>query len=902
MDREMNEEIRLHMEMQAKEFQTEGMEAGEALLKARRAFGHVDGISEACRDDRGFIWLSQLAQDLRYGFRMLRRTPGFTAAAVSTLALGIGVNTAILSLIDETLVRQLPVRDPNGLVLFHWSSRTGIEVPTGGSWEADPETGGSSCTSFSRLAFDEFKGVNQSLSGICAFTGVNGLTVVADGNAEIVARGELVSGDYFSVLGLPSAAGRLVGPEDDKADAAPIAVISYDYWHRRFGGSRSTIGKTIQVNGYGVTIVGVSPPHFQGTLQVGDTSDLYLPLTLARVLGYLPPRLQDNPAGFWWLQVMGRVKNGVSTIQALDNFKEIFRQSTLESINVISAPMPAEMPALGVAPGGQGMTEIRHQYRRQWAILGGMATIMLAITCTNLASLLLARGAYRRPEIAMRVALGASRGRIIRQLVTESVLLSGIGGTLALPLAVLIEGALIAVQPSLEGHNLSLDPHLNPRILAIAAVLSVLTGTLFGLLPAFRATESKLTSETQGGTRTLGGGYRSALGKALVVVQVAFSLVLLVGAGLFARTLGNLQRENLGFNPGNILLFRLDNDPTGSNFDRAERIDELIAERVTSIPGVSSATFTKMPLLSDQGWNTQVAVRSHPDRADSRGSAMVNAIGSNFFSTYGIPIVVGRGLGPHDEDRAAVVAVINQTMATKLFGDENPLNQVLEEKDHDGRAVGIEVVGVSRDAKYSSVRDAVPPTIYFPFSYSRGNRNGEATFAVRTSGDAARLVPAIRDVIREVAPLVPMADIRTQAAQISELSEQERLFAWLSGFFSLLALGLVSIGLYGLLSYSVLRRTGEIGLRMALGADARGMLWMILRECTTIVLVGVVFGIAGALAVTRIVSNLLFGLTAKDPLTFAFGAAVLVGVAILAAWIPARRASRVDPMIALRCD
>jgi predicted permease len=904
MDEEMTEEMRLHMELQAEEHVREGMNPAEAMLQARREFGHLDGISEVCRDERGLLWISQLGQDLRYGLRMLRRTPGFTVAAVLTLALGIGVNTGVLSLVDDILLRQMPVVKPGELVLFRWASKTGLPVPTGGSWEDDPVTKETTCTSFSMSAYEEFRKGNQTLGGLFAFTNFSGITVVADGSAEIVRLAELVSGDCFGTLGLRPAAGRMIGPDDDRAGAAPVAVASYGYWNRSFGGDFPPDGKAITVNGTAVTIVGVAPMNFSGTLQVGDAPDLYLPLSHARDLGADSHGLLSDPRKFWWVQIMGRRLPGTTLTQVRENFDGIFRRSTLESLAAVGAPAePMEkLPTLRAEPGGQGMTELRHRYRQQWSILAALSATILAIACANIASLLLARGASRQREIGVRLAIGANRGRIVRQLLTESALLAAFGGALAVPLAFWTEEALVRMQPTFEGHTLALAIHMDPGVFALAAALAVFTGILFGVLPSLRATRVDINVEFQGGTANRGGGSRSPAGKILLSFQVALSLVLLVGAGLFARTIGNLQGVALGIKPEGLLLFHVYPNPAGSDFEKGARMDSRIAQRLRLLPGVHSVTFSKLPLISGDGWNTRIGVPGLPPSAGRPDFAMVNSVGSDFFSTYDLPIILGRGLDLRDENRASVVAVINHTLAAEYFGDADPVGRIIEDQDDAGKPVPIEVVGVARDAKYDSVRSQIPPTIYFPFSYSRATNSAEATFAIRVSGNPESLVSSIREVAHGVDPFMPIADVRTQQAQINELSSNERLLTWLSGFFSLLAVGLVSLGLYGLMSHTVLRRTGEIGLRMALGATAQGVLWMVMRESLIAVGVGVVIGLAGSFAATRIVANLLFGLTATDPLTFAGGAFLLIVVALVAGWVPARRASRVDPMVALRRD
>jgi len=897
----MAEEMRLHMELQAAEFRGTGMAADEAELRARLAFGHMDGIRERCRDEKGIMWVSQLVQDLGYAWRVLARSPGFTLTAVLTLALGIGVNTAIFSLVDEILVKQLPVTAPGDLLLFHWASSVDLPVPTSGRWERDPVTQQTTCTSFSLPAFEAIRMRNQALSGITAFAPISRLTVVADGQAEVVELGQLVSGSYFSVMGIAPAAGRLLEATDDSPGAPAAAMVSYGYWMRRFGGDPSVIGKQILVNRVSVAIVGVVPRRFPGSLQVGDAPDLFLPLVLARNMGAF--EMIDKPDALWWVQIIGRLRAGMTSSQALIELEPVFRQSALESLKLVGAPPPKSMgdlPSLQAGPGGQGLNELRNEYRQRWEILAGLGVAILAIACANLASLLLARGAARQREMGVRLAMGAGRGRIVRQLLTESLLLAGLGGALAVPFAVWVEIGLVAMQPRAEGHTLSLVPQLDPGIFLTAAAISVFTGVVFGLVPAFRASRVNISAEFQGGTSNRTGS-RSRLGKSLLAVQVALTLVLLVGAGLFAGTLRNLASVDIGFESRGLLLFDLNPNPDGSSFKSALATDNEVAERLRGVPGVASATFSRMPLLGDMGWKTRIGVVGRPPRDDGHNTTMVNFVAGSFFSTYGIPIMAGRAVDLADDARGGSVAVVNQAFVREFFGGEDPLGRTLQRPNAGNMPEFITVVGVARDASYSAVRDPAPPTIYFPY-YPQASANAEATFAVRAWGDPRGLVPLIRKTVRSVNPLLPLDDLRTQQAQIGELSATERMFAWLSGVFSILAVGLVSLGLYGLMSYSVLSRQGEIGLRMALGARPAQVVWMIVCECLLVVGIGVGLGLIGAYAATRLVSSLLFGLSATDPAVFAAGGFLLLLVAIIAGWMPARRASRLDPMVALRAD
>ncbi|HEY5227865.1 MAG TPA: ABC transporter permease, partial [Opitutaceae bacterium] len=604
MDAEMSEEMRLHVELQAEEYRSQGITAEEAMTRATREFGHMDSVQETCRDERGFLWVSQLGQDLRYGLRMLRRSPGFTMAAVLTLALGIGVNVGIFSLADEVLLKQLPVKDPRDLILFSWASPKDFPVPVNGSYDLDPGTRLMSCTSFSLPVFERFKAQGQPLSGIFAFTGFSGITIVSEGRAEAVGQGELVSGDCFGVLGVPPEVGRVIEGSDDRPGAPPVAMISFGYWQRRFGADPSVVGKSVTVNGLPVTIVGVTPAYFSGTLEIGDSPDVYLPISLANKMGKMGLGGGDNPANVWWLQIMGRPQPGLSRAQVSAGLEGILRLCAAESLASVAAQVPpsqGQSMVLIAGPGGQGLSNLRNQYRRQWEILLALGGSILGIACANIANLLLSRGMARQREVGVRLAMGAGRGRIVRQLFTESALLAMLGGTLAVPFALWVEGALIGMQPKMEGHTFQLHTHVDVQIFATAAVISALTAVVFGLAPALRSSSVNLTAEFQGGTSNRGGGAGSRLGRALVVFQVALSLVLLVGAGLFARTLRNLNGVDIGFDRENILLFDLNPNPSGANFETAEAVDRDVAARIRAVPGVASVTFSKVSILSGSG-------------------------------------------------------------------------------------------------------------------------------------------------------------------------------------------------------------------------------------------------------------------------------------------------------------
>ena len=908
IDAEMAEEMRLHLERRTQANLAAGMSADEARYAAQRQFGGVDQLKETAREQRGGVWLEQLFQDLRYAVRQLRRTPGFATVAVLSLALGIGANTAIFSLVDDVLLKMLPVKNPSELVLFHWASKVGWVGQVSGSWEMNPVTKVATCTSFSARAFESFRDNNSTLAAVCAFAPITDFTLIVDGQAEASQAfgGQVVSGGYYAALGVPAIVGRTITPEDDRPGAEPVAVISHRYWQRRFNGDPAVVGKAISVNRTSVVIVGVTPPQFVGALDVGNAPDISLPLAM---LPAVDPNISKNaglPGGMWWLRVMGRLKPGATSEQARANLEGVFHQSAVEDAAAMPsrgqvAGKPAnEIPQLGLEPGGQGLNSARHSYTQMLMVLTGLVGLVLVIACANVANLLLARGAARRREIAARLALGASRSRLVRQLLTESGLLVLLGAAAGVLVAYWGRVLLAAMNPlgTPVTPALELSAALDGRVLGFTVMVAVASGLLFGLVPALRATRVDLSTEFQGGSRTLSGGNRSRLAKTLLIVQVALSLVLLVGAGLFVRTLRNLQSVDVGIKRERLLLFELTAWSSGTDHAGQVTLHQRVLERIGAIPGVRSATFSRMPLLTGGAWNTRVAVPGHPPPRGKTDTAMLNAVDGDFFTTFGIPVILGRTFTRRDDAQATKVVVINETMAHQFFGDENPVGRRFE-RIFGPNKTDLEIVGVVGDARYASVKGKIPATAYLPFSQEP---EGWANYAVRTNGDPEAMVASIRAAVREIDPNLPLANVRTQEAQIEKLFARERLFARFSSFFGVLALALVCVGLYGLMSYAVTCRTGEIGIRIALGALPRRVLGMILRESLTLVMAGAAIGLAAASLLTSTVEKMLFGVVRFDPATYGAMTLLLAVAALLAAWLPARRAAKVDPMVALRCE
>jgi len=915
VERELDKELHFHLERQIEADIAAGASPEDARCRALRSFGGVEQIKEECRDARAVTVIDTFVQDTRYGLRMLRGNPGFTAVAVLSLALGIGANTAIFSLVDAVMLKSLPVSAPEQLVILNWSAvkyPKRIDCLRSRNWK-DRQTGLWNSNVFSWLAFDEFRGQNQSLSDIFAFAPLGKVNVSVNGQASL-AGGLLVSGTYFSCLGVHMILGRPINEADDKPNAEPVAMISYRFWERAFGRDPSIVGKAVRLNGVPFTIVGVTPRQFFGVSAAGWVAmpavDVSVPLMMQEQVERLSPMGKPGRGKSWfaapdqwWLQIMGRLKPGISKREARADLDRIYHQTLAEA--GMSAERQGDLPGIELRPGGKGLDFLRLQYSDRLSILMAIVGLVLLVACVNLAALLLAQAMARQKEITVRIALGASRSRLIRQLLTESLLLAVTGGTLGLLCA--SWGVRILLAAWSRGWNpIQLEIRPDARVLFFTTAVSLLTGLLFGLVPAVRATHVDLSPglkenpAVRWATRRSGAA-RFGLGKSLIVCQVALSLLLLVGAGLFVRTLQNLKGVDLGFNPERVLLFGL--DPTLSGY-RDVRLSDLYAQvlnRLESIPGVLSASMSAQTLISDFDSSDKISIDGTTPQPGQRMNVAINHVGPRFFETMDIPLLLGRGLGMQDAASVPKVAVINETAARRYFGSGSPLGKTFRWQSRSDWQ--IEVIGVVKDAKYARLKDEIPPTVYVPYLQNHFSWGlGRMYFEVRTAADAVGTITAVRAAVREIDKDLPLIDVKAQVEQIDQSLSQERLFAKLSGFFGALALILACIGLYGIMAYSVTRRVNEIGIRMALGAQRNHVLWLVLRETILLVAVGIAGGIPAALATTRLISSMLFGLKPTDTATIIGATLLMAAVALFAGYLPARRASRVDPIVALRYE
>jgi predicted permease len=969
--------------------------------------------------------MNSLWMDVRYALRMLGRSPGFALIAILTLALGIGANTAIFSLIDAVMLRALPVENPSQLMLLKWNARhmpnihgymTSGDCPTSMSLPQAEDRNG---CSFSEPFFRELE-KRKAFRGLAAFSGFNQLDLSGNGPPSVI-NGQLVSGTFFRTTGVKAALGRLIDASDDKASAPRVAVLNYGYWQSAFGGSPSVLGRTIELNNLPFTIVGVAEQRFTG-LTPGSDYDVWLPLDDLK-------RDREADVGLWWLTLVGRLKPQQRRAQAQAIASGIFRNEMLHGAaplfhggtapgfpgggapggggqmvmrevihgrppqsgggprsRIAPAPdgrevtpppgqmaevprpfirqapssgapqsspprrpmeqappqaagpsgnrrmivqpppgaaqpgaqaaeapnarrtlsVPADNPEIQLVAAQTGLVGARGRYADPLYLLMLAVGIILLIACANVAGLMLARGAARQKEIAVRLALGAGRLRIVRQLLTESLILSLLGGALGVLFAYWGASAIVSFVASNQPRSLGFVAGVDGRVMGFAMAISVLTGIFFGMAPAFRGTRVDLTPTLKEGEGSSAGSGRGrgkwfALSNALVVAQVALAIVVLVGAGLLVRTLQNLRGVDIGFESKNLLNFNINPTLLGYNLSQVDSLYRDLQGRFAATPGVISAGYSMVPLLSNRlavmGFHWPGTPQDQESEADLLG------VGPDFFKTMDIPFLAGRDFTASDfalaeanggtrPTSAPNPVIVNQAFVRKYLGEQKPLGKLFGTD----MPPGYEIIGVVRDTKYNNLREDIKPTVYSP------QRAMGATFELRTAAAPQAILPAIRRVLAEVNPDLPLFDVSTETQQIDRLLFQERLVAQLAGFFGLLALLLACIGLYGLLSYEVSRRTREIGIRMALGAQREGVLRLVLRQGIALAIAGSLIGIGGALSVTRYLSSMLYDVRANDPLTLVAVAVLLIAVALAACYIPARRATRVDPLVALRYE
>ena len=895
----LREEMELHLAEKAAELQADGMTAERARAEARRRFGNAGQKQEESREIWMTRFLSELGQDIRYGCRTMTANKAFSALAVLSLALGIGANTTIYSFMESILLRSLPVADPESLVVLNWHSRPPqnankewVHVMHGVQGMAWPGDKGAIVSGM--FPYGAFKTLGETLREenpvfSALFGYFNGL------NRNLAVRGqatsastEYVTGEYFRGLSVSPAAGRLIDPENDRPGAAPVAVISFAISQQRFGGPSSAIGEPVLVDNVPFTVVGVAPPGFFG-VDPATAPDLYLPLhTNLLVDGGQAARMYGD-GNFYWIEMMGRLRSGVGMVQAQVALAPRFHQWV--AATATTEGERAKLPALMLNPGAEGLGSLRRQYSKPLYVLLAIVALILAIACANIANLLLARAAARRREMAVRLSLGAGRLRVVRQLLTESVMLASLGGALGVLFAIWGMRTL-TVLLSHGQENFTLHAELNWNVVGVTAALSLICGVLFGLAPAIQSTRPDVMPALKNGR---GGRPRRRAQNVLVVAQIAISFLILVAAGLFVRTLNNLHSVQLGYARENILLFSLNARQAGHRDPEIVTFYADLRKRFESIPGVSSATLSPSSIID-------AARVGQPIRGPMKTGAVtvedarVLAAGPRFLTTMQIPILAGREIDDRDQSGSRPVAVISERLARTYFENENPVGRSITLPDEKR---DLEIVGVSANLRYGGLKNEEESAMTVLVAVSQFSPD-RVTYALRTAGDPLRFVQSVHEIVREADSRIPVTNVVTQAAEIDRTISRELMFAKLCTGFAVLALLMACVGLYGTLSYGVARQVGEIGIRMALGAQRGAVVWMVLRRVLLLAAVGLAISVPAALVAFRLVKSLLFETQPNDPGTLALAGAVLLSAAILAGCAPARRASRIDPLAALR--
>lgn len=886
-DADLEEEMRLHLELCGEQQAASGVEASDASAAARRRFGNPAVLRENSRSAWGWEWLEDFLQDVKYGLRGMARSTGITVVALLSLTLGIGANTAIFSLMDTVLLKSLPVNEPSQLVLFGNGLDEGISDGFPNRWL------------YSYPFYREMQRRNHVFCDVAAaFSMTDKVHGFVQGRSEAeLMNVQLVSGTYFPMLGVRPVIGRTISEDDDRTQGGhPVAMVSYTWWAHNLARDPSVREKHLTIGSTSYSIVGVAPAEFFGT-KVGESPDIWIPLSMQKEV---PPGFDGyNDNLFESLHLMARLKPGVSNAEATAEANALYQQ-ILRAFSGVPLNQKTlrelDQTHVDLTSMATGFSRLRYMFSEPLKILMAVAGLVLLIACANIANLLLARSTARARELAVRQALGAGRSRLIRQLLTESLMLALAGGALGIAFAAAASRLLLRMVS--DGRMpLHLNVALDMRLLLFTLMVTLATALLFGTIPAFRTTRLQVTVPLREGRGQAARSSRGALARTLVVFQVALSLVLLVGAGLFVRALMNLSNVDTGFNKGNVIRLRVDPSSAGYKEDmRLENLYRQIEQRVSAVPGVRAASFSIFT-FNEGTWNNSVWVQGYPE-GHRDIDVHHNAVGDGYFAAMGIPVLAGRTFGPQDSATSPKVGVIGETMARTLFPAGSPIGK------HYGRggpdhAGDIEVIGVVKDVKYNSLDEEQQPGDYLPYAQNERFLND---FEVRYSGDSGAMVAAIRQAIHDVDFTLPISDVTTLDEQVAGSVSNQRLVAQLSSFFGVLAVFLSCIGIYGLTSYVVSRRTNEIGVRMALGAEPLHVLWLVMRESLRLVTVGMAIGVPVALASQRLVASMLFGLRPNDPVTLIGGVVALLLVAAVAGYLPARRASRIDPMISLRYE
>ena len=898
----MEEEVRFHLEARAAHLRQEGMNAQEAMRQARLEFGGVASHKDGMRASLGLRWWDELWGDVQYGARILRKSPGFTAIAVGSLALAIGANTTIFSLANEVMFARLGVPHPEQLRLLTIiaDQHTAVHASWGSRYSMPG--GRTRYDSFSYPIYQQLRKDNRVLGEIFAFKESFQANVTVDGSAQSV-RLELVSGNLYEQMGVRPVLGRAILPSDDGAPGTgAVATISDGFWERAFGRSPDAVGKVITVNMTPVTIVGVNPRGFTGAKSVQSSPEIFMPLSMIPLLkaelGRTGPLL-SSPT-LWWVQLMARTKPGVSTEQARASLDVTLSAAARGTMILKKGDT---VPRLELEDGSRGLNFAGRQYAKPMYVLLALVGFVLLLACANIANLMLARASARQREMGVRMALGAGRWRILRQMLTESLLLAAMGGVLGLILGYISRTALPKLMLN-SWERADMNVPFDWRVFGFTAGVTLATGVLFGIAPAWAATRAEIGTALKEGGKTATRHRKGWSGRAIVTFQVALSTLLVVGAGLFLRTLLNLNSIDPGFRTDHLVLF--DINPPSKQYPAPKDValHATIEEALRTVPGVEGVTLTDVPLVADSQSSSGFYVEGIPEGKGepARGegpSAMEATVGRDFLLVMGIPVVAGRSFTLQDQEAPRRIAVVNQALARKFFPNQNPIGKRFsmdssETKDRSW----LEIVGVCADTHYSHLKEEPPPLHFDLFRQEKDL--GGATYIVRTRMKPEAITPSLRAAVQRIDRDLPLMEIRTQQEQIDATMQQERMFASLTAGFGLLALALACVGIYGVMAYTVSQRTNEIGIRLALGAERGQVRGMVLREAGWLAVLGVAAGLVVAIGLGQLVKSMLYGLKATDPVSLAGAAGLLLTVALVAGWLPAMRASRVEPMEALR--
>jgi predicted permease len=902
LEAEMESELANHLEHLTVDLERAGHSRQEAFRRARIALGAATVHKEGMRASLGLRWFDEIGGDLRYAVRMLRMSLGFTAVATLSLALAIGANTTIFSVAKQLLYERLAVPRAADLRLLSWTG-TEKHVAVHSIWgDYDPLPGGRITSSaFSYPAYQELRAQNRVLEDLFAFK-ETGMNATVRGEAQRV-QTEMVSGNYYTELGVKPQLGRAIQPSDDLAPGqSPVAVIGDGLWAREFGRSAAVLGQTIKLNDTPLTIVGVNPRGFTGAKNVQQSPDVFVPLAMQPLVsphsksGSLLTDTRD-----WWVNVMGRVKPGVS-----DRSAQVALDGQLGAL--VRGTMPVrpneDLPRMDLRDGSRGLFEQEQQFAKPMAVLMTLVGFVLLLACANIANLMLARGSQRQREMSVRLALGAGRARIMRQMLVESLLLAGLGGAGGLFMGYLGRNVIPKMTENAWERN-DFQIHFDWRVFAFTAGVTIVTGLLFGMAPALTAARAEVTHGLKESAQTTTRRRKGMGGKALVGFQIALSTLLVIGAGLFLRTLSALNKVDVGFRTDHLLLVEIDPPvkvyPAGKDVTLHRRLEEAFA----AVPGVDSVSPAWSAYVSDNTDRTTFLPQGVTYDKNSSQAEDYNGVGNRFFETMGIPIIAGRAFGEQDTATSQKVAIINQSLARARFPGQNPIGKMFTTSTHDAdghtSTTGedwIQIIGVCADTRYANMRDEPPSQFILP--YMQQTEVGGMTYEIRTRMKPEAILPSLRRVVQQADPDLPLENVRTQDQQIEADLQQERIFVTLTSGFGLLALALACVGIYGIMAYSVANRRNEIGIRMALGAQPGQVRGMILRESTWLAAAGIVVGVGAALGLTRLVKSMLYGIQPWDPTTLTSGVLILLIVALAASWIPARRAARVQPMDALR--